>query len=189
MNKRPFSTSPSYVQSVKGLLRLHELTLNGEDDSPEAEAVRDSLDRPWTELSEVEQKRITGLSEDLYSISKPSGGPIPTNPQAKQKLSEAIEARQSGEWDKALELLRCWGKYLEPALSSSIRASIWQEAGDEETASLFYQHAAQIDPSDERFTSPYLSTFVKTDPGAALQRAQDIGVAINPGDREDRRPA
>ena len=163
MNKRPFSTSPSYVQSIQGLIRLHKLTLKVEDESPEAEAVRDSLDRPWTGLSEVEQKRITGLSEDLYSISNPSGEPIPTNPQVKQKLSEAIEARQSGEWDKALELLRRWGKYLEPAMVSFLRGTVWQEAGDHETASLFYQHAAQLDPSDERFTSLYLSTLVKTE--------------------------
>ena len=97
MNKQPFPTSRSYVQSIQGLLRLHELTLKGEDDSPEAEAVRDSLDRPWSDLLEVEQKRITGLSADLYSISKPPGEPIPPNPEAEQKLSEAFEARQSGE--------------------------------------------------------------------------------------------
>ena len=137
MNKRPFSTSPSYVQSIQGLLRLHELTLKGEDESPEAEAVRDSLDRPWTGLSEVEQKRITGLSEDLYSISNPSGEPIPTNPQAKRKLLEAIEARQSGEWDKALELLRRWGKYLEPAELSSSGGFVWQEAGDNQRPRYF----------------------------------------------------
>lgn len=147
MTRQPFSTSPSYVQSIQGLLRLHELTVKGEDESPEAEAIRDNLERPWLGLSAVEKKRITGLSEDLYSISEPSGDPVPTNPQAKQKLSEAIEARQSGDWDRALELLRCWGMYLEPAELSFLRGSIWQEAGDDETASLFYQHAAQLDPN------------------------------------------
>jgi hypothetical protein len=164
MNKRPFSTSPSYVQSIQGLLRLHELTLKGEDESPEAESVRDSLDRPWTELSEVEQKRITGLSEDLYSIRNPSEGPIPTNPQAQRELSEAIEARQSGEWDKALELLRRWGESLEPAVLSFVRGTVWQEAGDSDTASQFYQFASELHPIDENFTSVYSSKRVKTDP-------------------------
>ena len=147
MTKRPFSTSPSYVQSIQGLLRLHELTVSGQDESPEAEAVRDSLEGPWTGLSEVERKRITGLSEDLYSISEPPGEPIPVNSLGQRKLLEAIEARQSGEWDKALELLRCWGKYLEPAVLSFLRGTVWQQAGDAETASMFYQHASRLDPS------------------------------------------
>jgi hypothetical protein len=158
MTRQPFSTSPSYVQSIHGLRHLHELTLKGEDESPEAQAIRDSLERPWLGLSAVEQKRITGLSEDLYSISEPPGEPLPTNSLAQQKLSEALEARQSGDWDKALELLRCWGMYLEPAVLSFLRGSVWRQAGDHETASLFYQHASQIDPNDENSKSPDLST-------------------------------
>jgi hypothetical protein len=163
MSKRPFSTSPSYVQSIEGLLRLHELTLKGEDESPEADAIRDSLERPWRDLSEIERTRITGLSEDLYSISEARGERIPTNPEAERTLSEVSEARQSGDWDKALELLRRVGQYLDPAVLSSLRGSLWQEAGDAETASLFYQHARQLGARDEEVASRDLSTLVNTD--------------------------
>jgi tetratricopeptide (TPR) repeat protein len=174
MTKRPFSTSFSYIQSIQGLRRLHEMTLTGEDESPEAEAVRDGLDGPWTRLSEVEQKRITGLSEDLYSISDPPEESVPPHPQVQRKLLEFYQAQKSGDWDKALELLRCWKKYLDPALLSFLRGAIWREAGDYETAVLFYRHAAQLDPSDVQFAVMYLSTLDKTDPVAADERARDI---------------
>jgi len=120
---QPFSTRPAYVQSIRGLLRLHLLTETSQDESPEAQDVRDSLERPWYDLSGIEKQRIAGLSEDLYSISEPSGQPLPTNPRAQRKLLEAIDARQSGDWDRALELLRRWGEYLDPAMAR------WRSAG------------------------------------------------------------
>jgi tetratricopeptide (TPR) repeat protein len=174
MRRRPFSTSPSYLQSIQGLLRLHELTVSGNEDSSEAEAIRDSLERPWIGLSATEQKRITGLSEDLYSISNPRGNPPPANPQAQRKLLEASQALESGDWDGALDLLRRWGKFLDAAILSFLRGTIWRDAGDNETAVLFYRHAVQLDPSEVSFAVMYLSTLDKTDPVAADQRAREI---------------
>src|SRR5438128_1578419 len=137
MAKHPFSTNPSYMQSIRGLHRLHELFVAGKSEDPDADAVRDSLERPWNCLSEAEQNRITGLSEDLYSIGEPPGEVLPMNPLVQRKLVEAYEARQAGKWDRALELLRRWGRYLEPPLLSYLRGSIWDEAGDHATAVLF----------------------------------------------------
>jgi tetratricopeptide (TPR) repeat protein len=174
MVRRTFSTRPAYAQSIQGLLRLHALTVSGKDDSPEAEIVRASLERPWTDLSEIEKNRISGLSEDLFSISEEPSEPLPTNPQAQRKLLEAIEARQSGDWDKALELLRRWGKYLDSAVLSFLRGSVWQSAGDSETATPFYQHAADLDPSDDKFLCMYLFSLQTSDPALAIARAQKI---------------
>jgi hypothetical protein len=150
MVRQLFSNSPHYTQSIQGLRRLHELAASGQEDTPAAEAVRDRLEHPWNLLSEVEKERITGLSEDLYSIIEPSEQAEPMNPQAERKLIEAYEARQSGEWDKALDLLRCWGRYLEPAELSNLRGSIWHEAGDYETAALFFRHASQLKTGPEQ---------------------------------------
>lgn len=88
MVRKPFSTRPAYVESIRGLLRLHALTQNGGDETPEADAIRDGLERPWYELSEPEKKRITGLSEDLYSITDPRSEPLPMSPEAQKKLSD-----------------------------------------------------------------------------------------------------
>ena len=147
MIRQPLSTSPDYLLSIRGLHRLHALAETGQDDSPEADAIRDSLERPWRSLSEVEKKRITGLSEDLYSLIEAAGETLPMNPQAQRELDEASSARQSGDWDQALELLRCWNRYLDPEVLAYLRGSIWRDAGDPETAALFLQHAARLNPN------------------------------------------
>jgi uncharacterized protein HemY len=84
------------------------------------------------------------------------------DPQAQQRLVEAIEARQAGEWDKALELLRRWGKHVDPALLAYLRGSIWQGAGDYATAALFFEEAARLAPDNENYA--------KRPPGAGNQR-------------------
>jgi tetratricopeptide (TPR) repeat protein len=174
MTRRPFSTSPLYLQSIRGLLRLHALTLEGQDESAEAQAILDSLERPWYGLSEAEKKRIKGLSEDLYSISDSPKLAIPSNPQATQKLIEAAEARQQGEWDRALELLRRWGQYLEPALLSYQRGCVWHDAGDDSTASLFLRHAAEFEPDNTQYKGAYLIALERSNPAEAGSQAWEI---------------
>jgi tetratricopeptide (TPR) repeat protein len=150
------------------------LAENGRDDSPEAVAIRDGLERPWYDLSAAEKKRISGLSEDLYAVTDPLSQPPSVTSEAQRKLLEAVEARHTGDWDKALELLRCWGRYLDPAELSFQRGFVWREAGDYETAVVFFQHAARLAPHDERFSFMYLSTLFKVDQHAALKRADEI---------------
>ena len=94
--------NPSYLAMVRGNRELHQLLAAGKDDSPEAEAIRDATDVPWEALSEVERNRVRGLSEDLYSLVEPPAAPEPMTPQARSTLKEAYEAKQRGEWDKAL---------------------------------------------------------------------------------------
>jgi tetratricopeptide (TPR) repeat protein len=174
MTTRPFSTSLPYLESIRGLLRLHALSESDRDDSTEAEAIRDGLERPWMDLSETEKKRITGLSEDLYSLNESSGQLIPMNPEAQQRVLEAIGARLTGDWDAALELLRRSGKFLDPAELSVQRGFVWREAGDNETAAVFFRHPARLKPDDERLSYMDLSTLFKIAPDAAHTRAQQI---------------
>src|SRR4051794_28149742 len=127
----PFG-SPSFKLVAKGLVALHRLIRDGKDDSPEAEAVRDALDAPLKALSRTEKERAQWLSEDLYSVSEaPAATALKEmNLQAQQQLNDALEARQSGEWDRALALLRRWRESISPTLLSYLRGAIWLEAGN-----------------------------------------------------------
>lgn len=169
----PFSNEPHYVDSVRGLLKLHELEVASESESDEAESIRHALEKPWYLLSEAERTRITGLSEDLHSITSP-GVIERMTPQAQRGLVDAFEARKSGEWDTALELLRRWGAYIEPALCSYLRGTIWMEAEDHATASVFYRHAADLDANNPNYECLYLQTLHKADPAKAEELAQGI---------------
>jgi tetratricopeptide (TPR) repeat protein len=173
MPRHPFLFNPNYLAVARGLQELHRFIQNGQDDSPEADAIRDATDAPWRSLSEAERNRLAGLSEDLYSISEPVATE-PMNPQAQAKLNEAVEARENGDWDRALELLRRWGKHIPLALVSYLRGSIWLEAGDPETAAVFYGHASELEPESGNYFALFLHALDMTDPGAARRRAEEV---------------
>src|SRR5947209_7590910 len=157
MSPRPLTMSANYSVTVRGLRELHRLTVAGHQDSPEADAVRDVTDAPWEALTEVEKRRISGLSEDLYSITDPT--PVAqreTNPQVQARLVEVNEARQRGEWDRAFELLRRWAAYIEPPVLSYLRGTTWLAAGDPETAALFLEHASRLQPGNGNYLSLFL---------------------------------
>jgi hypothetical protein len=151
MYRRPFVKSPSYQQLVQ---RLHALVHAGDDEILLADA-----DPAGPEsLSEAERQRIIGLCKDVGALVDLPGPELPMTPQAQWQLREATEARQAGEWDKALELLRHCGRHLEPALLSYLRGTVWMEAGDHATAALFFQRAAELEPANENYAGLYRYT-------------------------------
>ncbi|HVA51690.1 MAG TPA: hypothetical protein VNH11_35445 [Pirellulales bacterium] len=176
MLPQPVFGSPSFNLVAKGLLDLHRLIKEGKDDSMEAEAIRDALDAPLKALNPTEKARAQWLSEDLYSVSEPPAAinPKEMNPQAQQQLNEAFEARQSGEWDRALALLRRWREYIAPALLGYLRGSIWLEAGNPEVAAVFYRHASQSDPANAHYRAVYLHALAESDPSATGKLAKDV---------------
>ena len=97
MARQPLTMSPNYLAVVRGIRELHRLALEGRDESPEADAVRDATDGPWEGLSEAERKRVSGLSEDLYSISdRTADEPRQMNPQAQARLNDVGGSSSTG---------------------------------------------------------------------------------------------
>lgn len=174
MAMQPATVSPAYLVSRRGLIRLHALTTAGTDQSPEADIIRDGLDAPWNALSIGERERLSGLSEDLYSLTDPISPAAESNPQAHKKVLEAFEAKSAGEWDRALAMLRRWGKYLPAELLAYIRGSIWLESGDPQAAAPFLAHASQLSPDNAGYHSLYLACLEKTDAPSALRQAIEL---------------
>ncbi len=104
----------------------------------------------------------------------PCPSPQPMTAEAQAKLLEAFEARQRGEWDKALDLLRRWRAHIDPSLVSYLRGSIWLEAGDPETAALFYAHAHKLEPTNGNYQAMTLYSLNIADSAAALKEATKI---------------
>ncbi len=171
---KPLTMNPNYLAMVRGTRELHRLLAAGKDDSPEADALRDVTDGPWEALSELERNRVRSLSEDLYSLVEPPLPVLPMDPQAQVKLNEAFEAKQRGEWDKALDLLRRSRAHVDPALVSYLRGAIWMDAGDADTAVLFFEHASRLKPENGSYLAIFLYALEKVDPNAALTRAREI---------------
>jgi tetratricopeptide (TPR) repeat protein len=166
--------SPNYRAYVRGVRELHQLSVAGQDDSPEAAAIRDATDGPWEALTEVERERAGNLSEDLYSLVEPPPAAQPMTPEAQAKLNEAIAATSRGEWDRALELLRRLPAFLSPDGVSFFRGKIWLDAGDTETAVLFLEHASRLQPDNGSYLTILLYALEKVNPSAAQARARQI---------------
>ncbi len=175
MSPQKMTMSPGYLAAVRGLRELHHLTAQGRQDSPEADAVRDAMDGPWEALTDVEKRRLSGLSEDLYSITDPAPAVVKEpNPQVQARLIDVSEARQRGEWDRVLELLRRWGDYLEPSLLSYLRGDAWHEAGDSATAAIFLKHATDLKPYEGTYVNLCLVVENQTNPSKAQERVKKI---------------
>ena len=171
---QPFTMNPTYLAMVRGVRELHLLMAQGKDDSPEADAIREATDAPWESLSEIERQRVRNLSEDLYSLHERVAPALPMSHQAQAKLVGAVEARQQGDWDRALELLRQCAAHFDAATVSYVRGSIWLEAGDPATAALFYEHASELQPDNANYAARFLHALKLSDFGEAQRRAEAI---------------
>src|SRR4051812_32575358 len=98
------------------------------------------MDGPWEGLSAAERKRVASLSADLNATSEITSPhpPLAMTAEAHENLTRAYEARQRGDWDRVLDLLRQWGGYAPSALVSYLRGTVWSAAGDAETAAVFF---------------------------------------------------
>jgi tetratricopeptide (TPR) repeat protein len=171
----PFG-SPSFSQVAKSLVALHRLIKDGKDDSAEAESVRDGLDLPLKALNTAEKERARWLSEDLYSVSEPPPGTVltPMNAQSQEQFNAALEARQSGEWDRALGLLRRLREYISPSLLSYLRGSIWLEADNADVAAAFFGHAAETNSANASYRALYMHALAESNPDAARKLAREV---------------
>ena len=162
---RPYG-SASFEFVAAGLVALHRLDRAGQDDSSEAESIRDSLDAPLDALNGAEKERAQWLSEDLYSIGEPPSTVVgkPMTPEAQRQLNEAIEARQSREWDRSLSLLRLCKDHVSPAQLSCMRGRIWEEIGYPVVAGAFFAYASESDPANANYRSLYMASLAESDP-------------------------
>lgn len=62
--------SLSEFEFVKeGLHALHRVMRFGDDDGPEADAIREALDGPWSKLSPEDDAVLTAYSAALYELT------------------------------------------------------------------------------------------------------------------------
>ena len=118
--------------------------------------------------------RLSGLAEDLASLSEPIAEPLPMNPQAASRLREAYDAYEARDLERALALLRRWGRHLPAAQVAYLRGSICSCAEDYAAAAMFYRRAAEIEPGNANYARLYLNALGLSNPDEAVALAQRI---------------
>ncbi|MGK4009284.1 hypothetical protein WMF31_42180 [Sorangium sp. So ce1036] len=113
-----------------------------------ADAIRDAMDEPWSELTTEERGRLGWLSEDLYEIGgarRPRGRVDATRQERVELLKEAKVALLKRRFARCAELLR----EIEPAtMPQYIRIYMlgrcWQELGFPYAGAEFFDHAYEL---------------------------------------------
>src|SRR5688572_15694497 len=108
--------SETFADYARRLLELHRFSVRGENDSDDADAVRDLMDEPYCLLTAEERELSGRLSADLYSIEDDRADRRidDATPQSEKGLAEANAARLNADWVKALELLAQWKEHVSP---------------------------------------------------------------------------
>lgn len=142
---------PPVLTYAQLLRQSHDLIAQNKGDTPEAEALAEQMDQPWSALTAQEQRRMRGLSADLYALRE--GGPkrIETSPEelaAWQRAARDFYMRSElGDVDALLDFLRKpvptnLPRHIVPFL----QARSWEKLGDLETALAFMKEAVRHDP-------------------------------------------
>ncbi len=103
-------TSTPVLTYARLLRESHDLIARSLGDSPEAEVLAEQMDEPWYAMTAEEQRRMRGLSADLYALRQ--GGPKRVDMSPEQlaawqaKAKDAYQQSELGRVDVALTFLR-----------------------------------------------------------------------------------
>lgn len=143
------STDHEIAREYAGsLVRLQELSLEGRDESDQAEAVRRNMDELWDRLGEEARSWLGGLSADLYMLSGEEipDAPDPATPDAASLAEAMIRPWQNKDWTIILKLLRQPHRFFEPSYVAFWRSRAYESQGFHEAALAFMDHAAKLNP-------------------------------------------
>ena len=146
-----------YSRFVELVRSLHSLIAQGRCDSPEADSLREEMDQHARYLNESERERLDGLSADLYSLTGNEIQEPGASPVGEPELRAAWE---TGDYDRLLVLLRRPAPFLAEHDLAFMRGHCWAQAGDLETALLFYQRAHELRPQDEQLIVMLMLTYL-----------------------------
>jgi len=154
----------SYQKVLDGLLRMHELSADGEPETDEIKQLRDAIDEPYSDLSAEERETIEGLSTDLFDVENITSEPVLDHvPPADNAMAASLQAQYSGQYDEALKLLR-QSKSKPASRISYFRGRNWSEKCEPKVALLFFNHAAKLDPANDDYKAQAFEALVRAYP-------------------------
>ena len=165
----------AYQETVSGLLRLHRYTVEKQDKTDEYHGICEALEGYWGQMTPIERERTSGLSQDLYTVSDPPSAKLePITPEAQGEFAAVYEARDRGDWDFALVMLRKLEKVVPAPLIAYLRGSIWEGLDNKQVASVFYEQANRLDPENQGIQAAFLNVLTWTDMSRAMKLADPI---------------
>jgi len=142
------TTAHAFRDSVQLLQKLHGLIAAGQDASDEAEALRAEMDPLWYAMSELEQERLKGLSEDFYILAEQTDMSAEEKARWNEEATTVLTRTFAGQdVDAALKFLRKPIPKGQPRdIVAFMQARCWEHLGEADLALLFLREAERLDP-------------------------------------------
>lgn len=172
--KAKFFKRAEYCEYVRLLARLHDLIACGRDEGPDGEGLFEEMEACGRDLADDEIASLNGISGDMYSLAEPAVAPQARTQQAQSDLLAAMHAQRAGDYITALELVRRNRMMIEPSQLSYIRGRILSDAGLDDVAIRFFEHASSLDPGSDDYEFVLLDTLKRFDVARARARAEEI---------------
>jgi tetratricopeptide (TPR) repeat protein len=136
--------------SARLLLQLDRLQSEGDGNTASANAVREQMETLWYAMTEAEQERLRGLSEDLYAITDRADRRVAMSPDDHRRYGLALQAAMAtGNYDEMVRLLRRPPKEMALDGVAFMQGRMWERMGDAETALVFMREAERLNPEEQ----------------------------------------
>jgi tetratricopeptide (TPR) repeat protein len=173
MPGRQFAENPHYRKYEELLIELHRQFLAGQEDSPEADAVRDSMEEPEPHLTRAEIHRLKGLSGDLYLIQGEEIHERIDDPEDRLLTQHVADAVEANDWSRVLEATRRRSPKAPVGEVARIRAVAYHQLGHPLPALEFVRFAEGLEPGNgflKFLEMELLQELGRTDEALALLR-------------------
>ena len=149
----------TYRRYADLLLRHSRLLAERGDEDAETEAVEEEMTRLWDHLDAVQRRSLSGLGSDL-NWARNGCQLTPRSRRSEDVTSQEFqaigEAKDRGDWHGVLHHLRVCSPRIPPFGLAGQRALAWRAIGFPQLASVFFDLASELEPSNGliAFSSP-----------------------------------
>jgi tetratricopeptide (TPR) repeat protein len=157
-----FAANPLYVEYESLLRQLNQLAAEGNDESAEADAIRDRMETLHWKLSPAERERLRGLSSDLYMLQDEEVyEPLPdgvTQESLRRSMRDAWEVK---DYSQLLLILRKGPKFLAPDQVAFYRFYSYEGLGHYESSLEFLRYAIQLNHENWMYKGQLLNSLME----------------------------
>jgi hypothetical protein len=167
----------AYLRYAGLLVRNHSLLAEGNRETKETKALEEEMTKAWEPLDSDQRKSLSGLGSDLGWVRR-KGAPAPHGPRTEDvaagSFQALLKAKDDKDWHLMLHQLRLCSPQTSSFKTAWDRGRAWAKLKQPRIAWLFYNFAAQLQPSNGHAAIVALHTLSLADPDAAISRAREI---------------
>jgi tetratricopeptide (TPR) repeat protein len=171
------TTDEAYRQYAELLVKHHQLLSENKNEDTETELVEDEMSSLWESFDSLQKQSLSGLGSDLNWARRGCQGALHgRKPEdvTRQDFQTLVELREKDDWHGVLHYLRLCAPCMRPFQLADLRATAWSAIHLPKVVTVFYDVAAELEPSNGPIALLALRAAEEADPVVALEKARRI---------------